>query len=322
MMTDHGGFEGNGQSLRILGKRGSYSPTYGMDITRRSLLGILKYPVLHDNLVGNYPEKPTNYRQIKASQWYPPKCVYQEESQLLEWVLAPFSDADKNKLQHIVQIEGKRHANATHSSFDTSIMDLADDIAYGVHDLEDAIVLGMVTKAMWEEHLHPILSQLECDFLDSQLITLKNNLFSKQSHLRKDAIGQLVSWFITSCRVEEDHHFQHPLLRFQVSLPKAQQIALNAFKDFEMKHIILKPEVQMLVYKGQQMIMEIFEALSSDPMRLLPREIATEWHTMESQGQISHRIICDYMASMTDDYASRLYNKLFVPSLGSVFEPM
>jgi dGTPase len=322
MMAEHGGFEGNGQSLRILGKRGSYSQTYGMDITRRSLLGVLKYPVLHNSVVGKYPNKPANFRQIKASNWTPPKCVYEEESQLLEWILSPFTKDDRNELQKITQKTNKQHLYSSHSSLDTSIMDLADDIAYGVHDLEDAIVLGMVTKSLWEEHLNPVLSQLDSDFLETQLITLKDNLFSKQSHLRKDAIGQLVSWFITSCQIEENHNFKHPLLRFQVTLPQAQKTALNALKEFEMQHIILKPEVQMLVYKGQQMIMEIFDALSSDPMRLLPREIAKEWKTSESQGQNSHRIICDYMASMTDDYASRLYNKLFVPSLGSVFEPM
>ncbi|MFT2109681.1 anti-phage deoxyguanosine triphosphatase [Marinomonas sp. 2405UD68-3] len=322
MMTEHGGFEGNGQSLRILGKRGSYSPTFGMDITRRALLGVLKYPVLHHTVVGPYPKKPDNFRQIKASIWSPPKCIYEEEQQLLEWILSPFSEQDKKALQTVEHSQEKRHSYSSHSSFDASIMDLADDIAYGVHDLEDAIVLGMITLPMWEEHLQPILSELPCDFLRAQLPTLKSNLFSGQSHLRKDAIGQLVSWFITSCIVHENTHFDHPLLRFQAALPTIQKTALNALKGFEMQHIILKPEVQMLVYKGQQMIMEIFDALSSDPMRLLPREIAKEWKNIEHSGGNCHRIICDYMASMTDDYASRLYNKLFVPSLGSVFEPM
>ncbi len=322
MMTEYGGFEGNGQSLRILGKRGSYSPTYGMDITRRSLLGVLKYPVPYQKVVGTYPSKPTNFRQIKASVWSPPKCIYEEEKQLLDWILSPFSEQDKASFQQVYSSGNKRHQYSSHSSFDSSIMDLADDIAYGVHDLEDAIVLGMVTQSMWETHLQPILIDLDNAFLQDQLPLLKKNLFSGESHLRKDAIGQLVSWFITSCAVEENPLFQHPLLRFQVTLPAIQQTVLNALKEFEMQHIILKPEVQMLVYKGQQMIMEIFDALSSDPMRLLPREIAKEWHDTEKNGENCHRIICDYMASMTDDYANRLYNKLFVPSLGSVFDPM
>lgn len=322
MMSKHGGFEGNAQSLRILGKRGSYSPVYGMDVTRRTLLGVLKYPVLHNKVVGDYPTKPERFRQFKASEWAPPKCIYQEEKALLDWILAPFSTADKKALQTTFRDDPKQHAKAKHASFDTSIMDLADDIAYGVHDLEDAIVLGMVTKDMWTEHLEPKLAELSAPFLSENLNTIRNELFSRQSHMRKEAIGSLVSWFITSCQVVENPNFEHPLLRYQVALPEGQRQALSLLKNFEMQHIIKKPEVQMLVYKGQQMLLEMFEALASDPSRLLPREIAKEWQKNIDSGHDGLRIICDYMASMTDDYASRMYNKLFVPSLGSVFEPM
>ncbi|REG84296.1 anti-phage deoxyguanosine triphosphatase [Marinomonas pollencensis] len=322
MMNQNGGFEGNAQSLRILGKRGSYSPLYGMDVTRRTLLGILKYPVLHNEVVGNYPPKPERFRQFKASDWAPPKCVYQEEQDLLSWIIAPFSDKDKSTLQHTQRFAPECHAKSSHASFDTSIMDLADDIAYGVHDLEDAIVLGMVTKEMWSDHLEPKLASLASPFLTEHLSRIKTQLFSRQSHLRKEAIGSLVSWFITSCQVVENTAFEHPLLRFQVALPEGQRQALALLKNFEMQHIIQRPEVQMLVYKGQQMLLEMFEALAADPSRLLPREIAQEWQKNTAEGHHGLRIICDYMASMTDDYASRMYNKLFVPSLGSVFEPM
>ncbi|MBJ7539112.1 anti-phage deoxyguanosine triphosphatase [Marinomonas transparens] len=323
MMQANGGFEGNAQSLRILGKRGSYSPTYGMDVTRRSLLGILKYPVLHNDVVAPYPEKPSSFRQFKAASWAPPKCVYQEEEELLNWILEPFSPADKKALQQTLRENAGKHAKATHASFDTSIMDLADDIAYGVHDLEDAIVLGMVTKDMWLEYLEPKLAALASPYLIENLNDIRTQLFSRKSHLRKEAIGSLVSWFVTSCCVVENSRFEHPLLRFQLGLPEGQRQALNLLKQFEMQHIIKRPEVQMLVYKGQQMLLEMFEAYSADPNRLLPSEIASEWRkATEERSEDGLRIICDYMASMTDDYASRMYNKLFVPSLGSVFEPM
>lgn len=323
MMLEHGGFEGNAQSLRILGKRGSYSPTYGMDVTRRTLLGLLKYPVLHDEVVGEYPAKPSSFRQFKASHWSPPKCLYQEEADLLAWIIAPFSQSDQQALALTQRRHPQGHGKACHASFDTSIMDLADDIAYGVHDLEDAIVLGMVTKDMWLEHLEPKLSALDSEFLNSQLSSIRQQLFSKQSHMRKEAIGNLVSWFITSCSVVENNAFEHPLLRYQVALPEAQRAALDCLKQFEMQHIIKRPEVQMLVYKGQQMLLEMFEAYCADPERLLPSEIAREWCKASAHShQAGLRIICDYMSSMTDDYASRMYNKLFVPSLGSVFEPM
>ena len=157
MMSAQGGFEGNAQSLRILGKRGSYSDDFGMDVTRRTLLGILKYPVLHDDVVGRYPEKTNSFRQFKADQWQPPKCIYTEENALLDWVLSPFTQQDRQTLQQTNRDTNHQHAKSLYSSFDASIMDLADDIAYGVHDLEDAIVLGMVNKEMWHNYLEPAL---------------------------------------------------------------------------------------------------------------------------------------------------------------------
>lgn len=43
-MEKHGGFEGNGQSLRIVTKLEKHTAGYGLNLTRRALLGILKYP--------------------------------------------------------------------------------------------------------------------------------------------------------------------------------------------------------------------------------------------------------------------------------------
>ncbi|HWW05869.1 dGTP triphosphohydrolase [Collimonas sp.] len=50
IMKDHGGFEGNGQTLRIVTRLGEYSPVHGIDLSRRTLLGLLKYPTLHKDV--------------------------------------------------------------------------------------------------------------------------------------------------------------------------------------------------------------------------------------------------------------------------------
>ncbi|WP_462158915.1 dGTP triphosphohydrolase [Pseudoalteromonas sp. GB56] len=44
-MREHGGFEGNGQTLRILGHLDKYTLEHGLNPTRRMLLGVLKYPL-------------------------------------------------------------------------------------------------------------------------------------------------------------------------------------------------------------------------------------------------------------------------------------
>ncbi|RGP39405.1 dGTPase [Altererythrobacter insulae] len=57
--------------------------------------------------------------------------------------------------------------------------------------------------------------------------------------------------------------------------------------------------------------MELFEALSSDPMRLLPSNSAKRWQQAVDDNKNPQRIIADYIAGMTDDYATRLYQSLF-----------
>ncbi|MFT5896920.1 MAG: dGTPase, partial [bacterium] len=50
MMRDHGGFEANGQTLRILARLGEYSPSCGLDLTRRTMLGTIKYPAMYSEV--------------------------------------------------------------------------------------------------------------------------------------------------------------------------------------------------------------------------------------------------------------------------------
>jgi dGTPase len=46
-MRDNGGFEGNGQTLRILSRLEKFSASHGSNLTRETLLGVLKYPVAY-----------------------------------------------------------------------------------------------------------------------------------------------------------------------------------------------------------------------------------------------------------------------------------
>ncbi|HAU93343.1 MAG TPA: dGTPase, partial [Alteromonas sp.] len=62
---------------------------------------------------------------------------------LFDWLLAPLKPEERDAFMAFNQSAGK-HGKTSHKSFDCSVMELADDIAYGIHDLEDAIVMGMV----------------------------------------------------------------------------------------------------------------------------------------------------------------------------------
>lgn len=323
MMRHHGGFEGNGQTFRILSKLEPYTLDFGMNLCRRTMLGILKYPAPQSLLFvpGIHPEI-TNHRQLKPSQWPPVKGIFDDDNDIFDWVLEPLSVADRARFTSVQpsQQPSYPHLRTQFKSFDCSIMELADDIAYAVHDLEDAIVMGIVTASQWQQDVAPTLKHSGDPWIRQELADIGTKLFSHEHHLRKDAIGTLVNGFVTAIIINDDPAFEEPLLRFNASLEPEFANALNVLKQLVFKYVIRKPEIQMLEYKGQQIVMGLFEAFASDPERLLPLNTQERWRTSEQQGQNSHRVLADYISGMTDEFAGRLYQQLFSPKAGSNVE--
>ena len=107
-----------------------------------------------------------------------------------------------------------------------------------------------------------------------------------------------------------DTPFKSELLAHQAVLEPSMAKALEILKGFVHEHVIQVPHVQVVEYKGQQVIMDIFEALSADPERLLPVTVRTQW-VQKSDESAGYRIIADYISSMTDGHAQRLHQQLF-----------
>lgn len=328
-MLNHGGFEGNGQTLRILSKLDKYTQEHGLDPTRRLLLGVLKYPVNYSALMG---KKASSHPPVNAPNWLfkssdfkPPKCYLDSERDIVEFALSPFTKQDR-KLFTSIKI-GKTesdHKTASYKALDTTIMDLADEISYSLHDLEDAISLRMVTRAMWMEHFsgHANL------FTDCHGVTfsgtcesVSDSLFG-ESYRRKECIGMLVHLMITSVELTvKDDAFECGMLKYNAVLPEAvEALRLKIFmlvKDKVIKH----ENVQLLEFKGQKLIVELFSVLASDPYRFLPASTREVYERQISLGQqAGMRVICDYVSGMTDDYATKLYEKILIPRKGSIFD--
>jgi len=325
MMRDHGGFEGNGQTFRIVARLEPFSEYHGMNLTRRTLLGLMKYPQTLEQLSNPQPfNKIDNFRQLKASQWHPPKGLYSDDSAIIDWLLTPLSTQDRTLFQQIHYKE-QGHHKTKFKSLDCSIMELADDIAYGIHDLEDAIVTGVVNRNDFEQEVLKRLQLLDDAWLKDYCQNLTDKLFSEQHHLQKDVIGGLVNYLITSINLTDLHesieqvNFSEPLLRYNATLPDTTAQALQIFKDFVFTFVIQKTSIQRLEYRGQQIIMELFEAFSSDPARLLPSNSAKRYQNAIDKGENAHRIIADYVSGMTDDYATRIYQNLFAPNANATY---
>ncbi|MCK3657551.1 dGTPase [Pasteurellaceae bacterium Pebbles2] len=313
MMRDCGGFEGNGQTFRLITKLEPYTQNAGMNLTRRTVLGIVKYPSILDETSPQYTALSLpDYHETHALRkvdWRPGKGIFRDDLAMFNWLLEPLSEQDKTQFTSLQKVRSnpEEFLKTRFKSLDCSIMELADDIAYGVHDLEDAIVVGMVDRNLWQLALDE-LKNCSSKWIVKEADSLSEKLFSAHHYERKNAIGALVNFFITNVRWKKTAEFDEPLLRYNAELPQDVVEVLNVFKAFVFKYVIRDVETQRIEYKGQRILTEMFQIFESDPERLLPRNTANRWLNAEPQGK--KRIICDYMAGMSDAYALKLYKQL------------
>ncbi|MDP3269482.1 MAG: anti-phage deoxyguanosine triphosphatase [Legionella sp.] len=321
MMRDYGGFEGNGQTLRLLTKVENSYGAYGLDLTRRALLGILKYPVKRSSVVAHTqpPIHESIHKTIKINNWLPPKAYFDCEQPEVDWLLSPFSGHDRELFQSLAQQpqETKSGKSAYHS-FDCSIMDTADDIAYGVHDLEDAVHLRLINP----EHLdtpefRELLSNTALAKHQDRLI---NSLFSQELCLRKQTIGEMVNYFITSTEIiTTNDMFENNLLKYNIGLiPEAARL-LRYLMECIFRYVIDSQEARTFEYGGQTVVLRLFDAISSNPASLLDNK-NRELFKQANDEQAAYRIVCDYLANMTDEYAYRMHERLFGFNTRTIFE--
>jgi len=311
MMRNSGGFEGNAQTLRIVSKLEPYTQDYGMNLTRRTLLGFIKYPEFIDKLWLKQPNIDKNLPFIKADLWKPAKGLYQDDKEVFEWILSPFCDKDKALIRQNRPLDEYRN-KTIHKSLDASIMELADDIAYAVHDLEDAIATNIISLSQWEDVAINELNKISSPWIKINISRITQKLFSKHHCDRKDAIGELVNLFITENRIETNNHgFLSPLLSYSLYLPSEYKEILQVLKRFINKLLIRQSQMQQIEFKGQKLIIELFGAFASDPLRLLPENTQVRWQELYERTGCGNRVICDYIAGMSDEYAYKVHNRLF-----------
>ena len=321
MMRDYGGFEGNGQTLRLLTKVENSYGIYGLDLTRRALLGILKYPVARSKLVAPQKAKihESIHKTIKINDWLPPKAYFDCEQPVVDWLLAPFSSEEAALFQSLSkQPQGTTAGVSTYHNFDCSIMDVADDIAYGVHDLEDAIHF----RLMHPDHLNTNLFKelLKATSLAKNGNSLINSLFSQEVFLRKKSIGELVNYFITSTQVITTHpDFTTALFKYNVTLIPEALALLTYLKQCIFDNVIDSQEARTFEYGGQTVVLRLFDAISSNPGSLLDHKNRLLFKEAQDETQ-AQRVVCDYIANMTDEYAYRMHERLFGFNTRTIFE--
>lgn len=230
------GFEGNAQTFRIIAvlaiHRDSRQVPLGLDLTRRSLAACIKYPWTR----GAADRKP--------SKW----GAYDCDAEILEWVM------------------GGQIAEPT---LDAQIMDWADDISYGVHDVEDFFRAGLIPvddyKANTEslevfihyvespEALGPLTDEVK-GALSSMLALFPGARFSGRSEnlaALDELRGTLLTQFINAATIEEGTLRRDPI-----------QQRLNAIlKQLIWYHIIDEPTLANIQAGQRRVLRDIFESL-------------------------------------------------------------
>ncbi len=329
-MRENGGFEGNGQTLRILSRLEKFSEANGADLSREALLGVLKYPVaygvaVNPKIVPRMLADTSGTPLLDRKSSKPPKCYMDSEADVVSWLLEPLSENDRALFQAIDPELGK-HAKARHKSFACSIMDLADDISFGIHDMEDALALRLVDEDGFRRHVTPKNCEGLLDYLNSNYPGqygndvyegLRGRLFAGGSE-RKHQINRILNFVIPSVEIAKLDEFEEPRLRYRAQLPEPVTRFVKAVRDFIREEVILNPSVQHLEFKGQMMVISVFEVLRSDPKSFLPPDIFAKYERSSDP----QRDICDYVAGMTDTYLLKTYERLFAQRIGSVFDKL
>ena len=299
LMRSFGGFEGNAQTLRLLTTT-IYSDSKkrsGMSPTRALLDGVLKYKSLYSER-----DEPENH------------FLYDDQKSFLEFVF------DKQNLDS--ELPGPEKKNSF-KSLECQIMDWADDTAYCIHDLADGIRADFITidkLQKWAESQD--LTDKEASYVESIIGIIKRGNVDAM-------LGIKIGEFIQSSTIAERTNFmsgQTNRYRFELRVEPAKQQESEVYKRIAFDIVFLSTRVKQLEYKGDRMLERLFAALLDNyadpkrkPTRLVSPKLEARLKTAENETEKA-RLLCDYLAGMTDSFAIKTYRRLFDPGYGSIVD--
>ena len=296
-----GGFEGNAQSFRILVRLepktiSDQGLSAGLNLTRATLDASIKYPWA----VAENEKLPTKFG------------VYQDDIAHFNWA--------------------KSASNSTGKKFskplEAQIMDWSDDVAYSVHDFEDALQAGLISvnafrddiEKLWDssadENL-PNLTQSEFEKGLDRLQALScwpNNFDGSHSAMArlKDLTSQLIGRFAHGAELATRAKYgDAPLNRYAADLvvPQNERIEVALLKAIS-AHYIFRAQSSLDRYERERsLIQRLFSALSDSAPKYLDRSFQLSWQEAASDHE-KVRVIVDQIASLTDPAVDLLLAKI------------
>lgn len=302
--SEIGGFEGNAQTLRLLTRIepkvfGADGTTFGLNLTRASLDATCKYPWSLQDASADIGADHT----VKFG-------AYQDDLPVFEWI------------RH-----GAPHRT---KSVEAQVMDFADDVAYSVHDFEDAVVSGFVDlralndPASERELLRKVSSWSGGVFSEDQLAGGLSDLRNSQywltsfesssidlgtlKNLSSDLIGRFVGRTIQAII---DTSPADSMARYgaMIAVPDSVRIEIAVLKGI-VSAFLMSNESRRPFYEWQRALLtELADALLAANGKHLDAYCRSAWSQATSESQ-QRRVIVDQVASLTDQSALTLHNQL------------
>jgi len=256
LMRDHGGFDHNKQSLRIVTKLERRFPEFpGLNLTWEVREGIVKHE--------------SEYDTADASDYNP---------------------------------ELRGHLEA-------QIANVADELAYTAHDLDDGLRSGMITISMLDGiPLWEIMSE-SIGWRGSTLDELtRHQLIRRLIGMEVSDLIKTTNQRLLETNVKSAQDLQ--LLPFNVIAFSEDMYRRNReLKDFLYSNLYRHYRVVRMAVKAERILADLFKNYQTEPS-MLPNHVQ---EMIDENGL--ERTICDYIAGMTDRFAVDEHQKLLDPSI-------
>jgi dGTPase len=295
---DIGGFEGNAQTLRVLTRIepkvfGPDGRGYGLNLTRASLDASCKYPWPAETSV----DDPSGRHKFG---------FYAEDEPAFRWLR---DGAPDRRL-----------------CIEAQVMDLSDDIAYSVHDFEDAIVGGYIdvtalsARARHDELVDSMFDWIGGEFDHDELIAAFDRLDSlevwietwdgsRQAQARlKNLTSQLIGRFAQATRAADG---DGELARFgaDIVVPRAIQAEIAVLKGIVGANVMTTTTRQPVYLQQRETLTELADALLALNGGELDPGFSADWQAAPDDAT-RKRAVVDQVASLTDQSAIAWHQRL------------
>ena len=301
---DFGGFEGNAQTLRLISRieqkvQNSDGQSFGLNLTRATLDACCKYPWTRENAINDTGAD----RSIKFG-------VYEDDIPVFEWI--------------------RQSAPERLKCFEAQIMDFSDDVAYSVHDFEDAIVEDFIKleELSIQANEDAIVSEIERwngnriprHHLVSAMDRLQANPFwltsfsgepaqaGQLKNLTSNVIGSFVSR-TTEATFASNQSSSFARYSADVVVPPEVEAEIAIFKGL-VSYFLMSAQRRQTYYEWQRALLtELADELLATNGEYLDPYSRIQWNRASNDVE-KHRVIVDQIAVFTDAAALKLHNGL------------